>query len=162
MKRIISSFVLAATLFTSCSKSKNPYVFTANDKNEIHLTITSASGMIRNIDTTGSGANMGCGFLYGGTFMGFKLASNEELSIVYVGGNSCISAPGTYSFSCRYTPPPGNQPPTNYSNQQTAQPGTITFTTYRDKYAEGYFNAVCKNNMDSVLVKGTFKGNMNY
>jgi hypothetical protein len=39
--------------------------------------------------------------------------------------------------------------------------GFITFTTYTDNLAEGYFEATCRAPSDSVLIKGSFRGHYN-
>jgi hypothetical protein len=61
---------------------------------------------------------------------------------------------GTYPFQCSYITAGG----ATYLNTAVANPGSITFTRIDDYNLEGYFNAVCKLNADSVIITGSFKG----
>lgn len=148
-------FAILIVFSFSCKKS-NLSNEDLLSKNRVDATIVLSSGAIIRINATGPKAVMGCGLIGGGTYVD---GTNDTKSAIYnniIG--FCIVSPGTYSFSCQYRTDVSSQSAPIYENLGVSNPGSITFTTFTDHYAEGSFNAVCKYGTDSVTVNGTFSG----
>src|SRR5688572_1089611 len=152
-------------LFTGCKKKNDTQ---PPNNNELNATVIISPGNTININATGSKARMGCFPWGGGTFVAGTGEAHAAVYISYVFSNSstfaCITAPGTYDFSCEYRKNIAD-PNTPIFSKIGTNRGSITFTVVNDHHMEGYFNAVswcnsfgCAFRIDSVIIAGTFKG----
>jgi hypothetical protein len=124
--------------------------------NEFKATVLFSSGTILYVNAKGPRTYMGCGG-YNGTAIQGTAENNSAVYCSLYNGIQCITAPGTYPFSCEYRVEAASGD--TYLNNGTAHPGSLTFTVNNKTNMEGYFDAVCKDhNGDSVTVTGTFKG----
>lgn len=155
MKTIL--FICLIIIFISCKKENKLPLF--NLKNQVKANIILTSGDTIKIDAIGSKALMGCSSLGGGTYVSGTKETNAAIYMTIYGNNFyCVDSPGTYNFSCEYRPDITSQTAPIYSNAGVSNAGSITFTSRNGNDAQGYFNAVCKYDTDSVIVQGTFKG----
>jgi hypothetical protein len=153
--KVFAILFIFSGLYTGFKKNNE---VTPNN-NEVKATVVTSTGTI-NINASGSKATMGCSPLGGGSFVNGSNDANTAVYISYVyntGTISCVSSPGTYNFSCEYRKNITDPNTSIYSNNGNNR-GSITFTAINGSYMEGYFNAVCRLNTDSVIVTGTFKG----
>ncbi len=78
---------------------------------------------------------------------------------------SSVKKAGTYNIKCTYVPRIKSYPGQSYYMKEIYDRDSVTITKMvGNYYAEGYFNAVCidfYNNIDTVFVKGSFKGFLN-
>jgi hypothetical protein len=162
-RKCLNAFILLLLtgFFLSCKKKNEA----PPNKNEVKATVVVSPASTITINATGSKALMGCSF-GSGSYVDGTNEANAAVYILYVyGANlSCVTIPGTYSFSCEYRVNVADPNTPIYSNNG-ANPGSITFTTVNDHSMEGSFTAVCRCNsggcvfgVDSVVVTGTFKG----
>src|SRR5215204_2417549 len=126
--------------------------------NEFKATVVLVSGSTVTINAAGAKAKMGCAPWGGGTYVNGTSETNARVYCsAYSSGIACVIAPGTYQCSCEYRPDATSSTTPGYGST-AAHPGSITFTVFDANHMEGYFDAVCTNNTDSVVVSGTFKG----
>ena len=158
----VNLFLLLMTCFTACQNNNDT---DPPKKNEIKVTVVLAPGDTVKINASGEKVLMGCAFLVGGTFI---QGTNENNAAVYINliGSNCIVNPGKYSFLCEYKVNTANQDSPIYSNFISNTKGSITFTKIDGQYMEGFFDTICKCyssgcawGADTVIVKGSFKGN---
>ena len=134
--------------------------------NEIKATITFSSGEVLTTRTSGWNAAMGCSFLVPGSWINSKDEINGALSFTYSG--ACVTAPTTVDDQLffQYTRHPNSSTSPGYHNStfrlhdsSQVSSGSVTFTSVQGNIWEGHFNAVCwASPTDSVIIKGTFKG----
>jgi hypothetical protein len=150
-------FIIVVTVF-SCKTDVEPL----NAKNKFEATVTFNSGFnsgeIRKFSATGSNVQFGCSSFFGGGSYVVADQSPSAINLGYIGGYRCITGPGTYDFSCDYYLNKFLQFAPTYMSWSSNHRGSITYTIFDGKYAEGYFEAVCTAKPDSVSVKGTFSG----
>ena len=159
-RHLFLGLILVCLMHLSCNKKDDEPVNT----NEFKATIVLNSGSMINIDAKGNKASMECGLLAAGTYISGSNESNAGVNInVYGAGFSCITFPGTYTFSCAYRVNTLSTSTPVYENHFATYKGSITFTAINNSYMEGYFNAVCvrPDRADSVTVNGSFKGKYN-
>jgi len=149
---LLAGVLMLSYLFTGCKKKNDT---PSPNNNEIKATVVISPTTTITINATGSNAVIGPSLFGGGTYIDGYDASNAAIRITT--GTTIVTIPGTYSFTCIYTPNLRSGYAPIYGNNGTNS-GSVTFMAVNDYYMEGYFNAVCRNNMDSVIVSGTFKG----
>jgi hypothetical protein len=154
----LAILIIACLLSLACKKERQ--IFRGK---EVKATIILSSGSTVEINTSPGNAYIGCGILYvsaqGPSFIQ-GINDAYTAAIILSVGDTCIVHAGTYKFTCQYVKDYSGQSIT-YQNDSVADPGTLTYTVVKDDYVEGTFHAVCKYDMDSVQVNGTFKGYMN-
>ena len=159
MKKLTFLFTASFFIFfmQACSKKSNAVLPPNN--NEVNATVVLSTGFTININAKGLKAPIGLYGIFGGP--GYVDGTNAANAAVLIEVYSAISGPGTYDlshgFRCQYRQDVTNNSTPIYQNNG-ANAGSITFTTANENNAEGYFNAVCRLNTDSVIVSGTFKG----
>jgi hypothetical protein len=133
--------------------------------NEIRATITFSSGQVLTTQTSGWNAALGCGLFVPSSWFESRDDVNGRITVSCSG--PCVTTPGTtddvlISYFRHLNSPaspvyentiiriPGGTP---------IRSGSVTFTSVKDDFWEGHFNAVCwAGATDSVIIKGTFKG----
>lgn len=156
LKRSFVCVSLITTLLISIQCNKGPD--SPPNNNEFNALVVLANGTQVNINAKGTKATMGCASLGGGTYVNGVNSNNAAVYIsLYASGVMCVTKTGTYPFQCQYRPNIASQVSPIYENIGVSNPGSITFTSITDKTMEGFFNAVCRYNVDSVVVTGTFK-----
>ena len=151
-------FFASLLVFASCKKEP-PSFAQLNGNNQMKAVVSINPGFSTLINVVGSNVSMGCSYFGGGTYID---GTNDIHSAIYISVRdsnlSCILSAGTYKFECEYKPDVTSQITPIYQNRGVGNPGSITFTSLGNHYAEGYFNADCTDGVDSVVVTGTFSG----
>ncbi len=154
-------FFLAINIQISCKK-EGPQ---PPQNNEIKATITFSSGDVLHTRTTGWNAAFGCGFFFPSSWFESKDETNGRISVTCSG--PCVTAPGTTDqVIISYLRHPNSPSSPVYDNTITRSPGSsqirsgsVTFTSVKGDFWEGYFDAVCWASLtDSVIIKGSFRG----
>ena len=163
MSKKSAGLVFVKLLFLFILLSCNKKSSSSPNNNEVKATVVFSNGTTLNINATGNKALLGCGSMGGGTHVDGINESNAGVLIsVYLNSTMCVSKAGTYSgmnFGCQYrTDVYSGSSPIYTNNNNGAINGSITFVAIDASHMEGYFNAVCYMNSDSVMVNGTFKG----
>ncbi len=152
----LSPLFIALLFCIACSKKHNPDVPGKN--NEFHALLVFSADSSQRIDVTGSKAGMGCSWGSVTYVEGLREDDAYFILQLYFPELRCITSAGTFTteLRCEYRP---NLYTGNFYGNNTANPGSVTFTTVTTEYMEGYFETVCNiSATDSVIITGTFKG----
>jgi len=158
--KIRASFTsISLILFlVACSKSSDDPI---PNNNEINASVAHTNGSLVIINARAEKAILGLRSPLGGP--SYIHGSNAANAVVYVNLYPAITTTGTFNFSdgyrCQYRVN-DSSPSTLIFENTSFNSGTISITTLNDNYIEGSFNAICRNGTDSVVVTGTFKGNI--
>jgi hypothetical protein len=158
---LVTLFFLIINTQISCKK-EGPQ---PPKNNEIKATITFSSGEVLHTQTTGWNAAFGCGFWVPSSWFESKDETNGRISVTCSG--PCVTAPETTDqVIISYLRYPNSQTSPVYDNiifrspgSNQVRSGSVTFTSVKGDFWEGYFDAVCwASPTDSVIIKGSFKG----
>ena len=147
--------IIVGLLYLACNKERPPL-----RGKEVQATIVLSGGSTIVINTSPGNAYIGCSSQYMSSqrqsiIQGINDAYTAAILLSI--GDTCIVRAGTYEFTCQYVKDYNGQR-IPYQNDSVADRGTVTYSVVTNDYVEGNFHAVCKNELDSVLVSGTFKG----
>lgn len=170
MRKLISTQVLCLVIcmlalfnFQSCKKSSNPPV----NNNVVSASVIVSPTQTIPFQFTGDKAHIGCGFTGNGPSIWGETDAFALLDLRVSNSTfTCVVAPGTYPLICEYRKNTHDPAGAIFSNFGRA-PGSITFTVNDGNNIEGFFSAIswcqstgCNPATDSVIVSGTFKGNI--
>ena len=132
--------------------------------NEIKATITFSSGEVLTTQTSGWNAALGCGLFVPSSWFESRDDINGRITVSCSG--PCVTAPGTTNdVMVSYFRHPNSAASPVYDNlivrsgNNPVRSGSVTFTSVKGDFWEGYFDVVCwASATDSVIIKGPFKG----